>query len=62
MVWKLENLASLFADDAKIYTYQGDMLSVDIQLYESYFSSLDSLEWTPHGMSKHKQSKTTRFP
>ena len=46
-----ENLASLFADDAKIYTYQGDMLSVDIQLYESYFSSLDSLEWTPHGMS-----------
>jgi hypothetical protein len=46
-----ENLASLFADDAKIYTYQGDMLSVDLQLYESYFSSLDSLEWTPHGMS-----------
>tara|TARA_B100002019_G_scaffold179763_1_gene155228 strand:- start:131 stop:643 length:513 start_codon:yes stop_codon:yes gene_type:complete len=46
-----ENLASLFTDDAKIYTYQGDMLSVDIQLYESYFSSLDSLEWTPHGMS-----------
>ena len=46
-----ENLASLFTDDAKIYTYQGDMLSVDLQLYESYFSSLDSLEWTPHGMS-----------
>jgi len=46
-----ENLASLFADDAKIYTYQGDMLSVDLKLYESYFSSLDSLEWTPHGMS-----------
>ena len=46
-----ENLTSLFTDDAKIYTYQGDMLSVDIQLYESYFSSLDSLEWTPHGMS-----------
>ena len=45
------NLTSLFADDAKIYTYQGDMLSVDLQLYESYFSSLDSLEWTPHGMS-----------
>ena len=41
-----ENLASLFADDAKIYTYQGEMLSVDLQLYESYFSSLDSLEWT----------------
>ena len=37
-----ENLASLFAADAKIYTYQGDMLSVDLQLYESYFSSLDS--------------------
>jgi hypothetical protein len=46
-----ENLTSLFSDDAKIYTYQGDMLSVDLQLYESYFSSLDSLEWTPHGMS-----------
>jgi len=46
-----ENLASLFTDDAKIYTYQGDMLSVDLQLYESYFSTLDSLEWTPHGMS-----------
>ena len=46
-----ENLASLFADDAKIYTYQGVMLSANLQLYESYFSSLDSLEWTPHGMS-----------
>ena len=46
-----ENLTLLFADDAKIYTYQGDMLSVDLKLYESYFSSLDSLEWTPHGMS-----------
>ena len=46
-----ENLTSLFTDDAKIYTYQGDMLSVDLKLYESYFSSLDSLEWTPHGMS-----------
>ncbi len=46
-----KNLTSLFADDAKIYTYQGDMLSVDLQLYESYFSSLDSLEWTPHGIS-----------
>ena len=46
-----ENLTSLFADDAKIYTHQGVMLSVDLQLYESYFSSVDSLEWTPHGMS-----------
>jgi len=46
-----ENLTLLFADDAKIYTYQGEMLSVDLKLYESYFSSLDSLEWTPHGMS-----------
>ena len=46
-----ENLTSLFTDDAKIYTYQGDMLSVDLNLYKSYFSSLDSLKWTPHGMS-----------
>jgi hypothetical protein len=45
------NLISLFDKDAKIYTYQGNMLSVDLELYESYFSSLDSLEWTPHGMS-----------
>ena len=35
-----ENLIS-FDNDAKIYTYQGEMLSVDLQLYKSYFSSLD---------------------
>ena len=46
-----ENLTSLFAKDAKIYTYEGVMLSVDQAMYESYFSSLDSLEWRPHGMS-----------
>ncbi|MDA0671744.1 MAG: hypothetical protein O2991_03585 [Bacteroidetes bacterium] len=46
-----ENLVSFFEEDAKIYSYQGAELTADLELYESYFASLDSLVWTPHGMS-----------
>ncbi|RCL65844.1 MAG: hypothetical protein DBW78_04685 [Rhodothermaeota bacterium MED-G64] len=46
-----ENLVSLFEEDAKIYNYQGDELTANLALFEALFASLDSLEWTPHGMS-----------
>ena len=31
--------------------YQGDELTANLALFEALFASLDSLEWTPHGMS-----------
>ena len=34
-----------------IYNYQGDELTANLALFEALFASLDSLEWTPHGMS-----------
>ncbi len=46
-----KNLASLFSENAKIYTHSGEMLEVSEALYENYFASLDSLKWVPHGLS-----------
>ena len=46
-----EKLMSYFSEDAKIYSYFGEELQVSKELYESYFATLDSLTWEPHGMS-----------
>lgn len=46
-----EKLMSYFSEDAKIYSYSGDEISVSREVYEAYFASLDSLVWEPHGMS-----------
>ena len=46
-----EKLISYFSEDAKIYSYSGDEISVSREVYEAYFASLDSLVWEPHGMS-----------
>lgn len=46
-----EKIVSYFSKDAKIYSYSGEELQVSKELYESYFSTLDSLTWEPHGMS-----------
>lgn len=46
-----EKLITYFSEDAKIYAYSGEELQVSLELYESYFASLDSLLWEPHGMS-----------
>jgi hypothetical protein len=46
-----EKLMSYFSEDAKIYSYSGEELQVSKELYESYFATLDSLTWEPHGMS-----------
>jgi hypothetical protein len=46
-----EKLMSYFSENAKIYSYSGEELQVSKELYESYFATLDSLKWEPHGMS-----------
>ena len=46
-----EKLITYFSEDAKIYAYSGEELQVSLELYQSYFASVDSLLWKPHGMS-----------
>jgi hypothetical protein len=46
-----EKLITYFSEDAKIYVHSGEELQVSLALYESYFASVDSLLWVPHGMS-----------
>ena len=46
-----DSLLTYFSEDAKIYSYSGEELQVSLELYESYFASVDSLLWEPHGMS-----------
>ena len=46
-----EKLITYFSEDAKIYAYSGEELQVSLGLYQSYFASVDSLLWKPHGMS-----------
>ena len=46
-----EKLLTYFSAAATIYSYSGEELQVSLELYESYFASVDSLLWEPHGMS-----------
>ena len=46
-----EKLITYFSEDAMIYAYSGEELQVSLELYQSYFASVDSLLWKPHGMS-----------